>query len=187
MIISNSKNVQIRNGVFETNSSSSHSISFTRTHRRNYHFYNINDENKIVVKLGEYGWGYDTLTSPDEKLSYILTMIAQSVLERWNLNKVSAENIQADFQFQDIEKLILDNTEYKGIVLDKDVYNGGDFYIDHQSFYMDYRYFLDDYKVTLENYLFDNSVIVIIDNDNYPHYEDDEEDWEIAKNFGGIE
>lgn len=139
--------------------------------------YYVNDENKIVVKLGEYGWGYDTLTTTDEKLSYIITMIAQSVMERCNLNKVSAENIYEDFQFQDIKKLILDNTEYKGIVLDKDVYNGGDFYINHQSFYMDYRQFLDDYAVSLENYLFNSGVIVIIDNDNNPHYEDDEEDW----------
>lgn len=41
MIISNSKNVQIRHGVFETNSSSSHSISVSRTDDKDYHFYNI--------------------------------------------------------------------------------------------------------------------------------------------------
>lgn len=61
--------VKTRVGVYETNSSSMHSLTF----------YGGADIDKvcsdktetIVLGTGEYGWGYETLSSPLEKMDYL--------------------------------------------------------------------------------------------------------------------
>lgn len=61
---------QIRKGVFETNSSSTHSIT-------------ISGEDKFVypkflpnISFGEYGWEQESYSDFVDKLSYVITMIA---------------------------------------------------------------------------------------------------------------
>jgi len=60
---------QIRLNVFETNSSSTHSIAITKNN-------NVVDyPDSINFKFGEFGWEKDTLSSVDEKASYLYTAI----------------------------------------------------------------------------------------------------------------
>jgi len=60
---------KVRFGMFETNSSSVHTLSFSNRIS--------NDEDidcrevTIVLGIGEYGWGYEVLTTPLEKMDYL--------------------------------------------------------------------------------------------------------------------
>lgn len=57
--------VQIRNGVFETNSSSTHSIVLADK--------NVEPGLFVDFSMGEFGWSFDKLTTTDEKASYLYT------------------------------------------------------------------------------------------------------------------
>ena len=57
--------VQIRNGVFETNSSSTHSIVLVDK--------NVEPGLFVDFSMGEFGWSFDKLTTTDEKASYLYT------------------------------------------------------------------------------------------------------------------
>lgn len=59
---------QIRRGVFETNSSSTHAICITKDN-----MYQI--EKHIDFRFGEYGWEYREYDTPHEKASYLITAI----------------------------------------------------------------------------------------------------------------
>lgn len=62
---------QTRKNVFETNSSSVHTITISK------HAYNrTNVPNTLIFEYGEFGWGIDTLDTPEEKASYLYTAIA---------------------------------------------------------------------------------------------------------------
>ena len=115
-------NINIRHGVFETNSSSSHSISISKDKKGNFfdrdlhpnghdiiyrkasdlaHIYGVDkseiweyfdkclgiteeDVEKIVLlEGGEYGWEYDVLSEPIEKLDYIYTYIVNTTTEQF--------------------------------------------------------------------------------------------------------
>ena len=58
--------VKIRKGMFETNSSSTHTIIIT----------DKNCEPGAIVdfRIGEFGWGFDRLDTIDEKASYLYTI-----------------------------------------------------------------------------------------------------------------
>lgn len=60
--------LKIRNGMFETNSSSCH--SFIKGNDPNPRIVKDNDLN-IILGVGEYGWGYDELNVWLEKADYL--------------------------------------------------------------------------------------------------------------------
>ena len=86
-----------RGNVFETNSSSAHSLAFGTSKiirgagwgmpedeidfsNPLYHLYEIPNCYKgctLYEWLGEYCWGYDVLSTPQEKFSYLITGIYQ--------------------------------------------------------------------------------------------------------------
>lgn len=57
--------LQIRNGVFETNSSSTHSIVLADK--------NVEPGLFVDFAMGEFGWSFRKLTTTDEKASYLYT------------------------------------------------------------------------------------------------------------------
>ena len=85
----------IREGVFETNSSSTHSIALNPKSYSKYEakFHDVNSENKIQVRLGRYGWGYEVLYSSDEKLSYIMTMLVLNLIDFVSPPSIISENL----------------------------------------------------------------------------------------------
>ena len=163
--------IQIRQSVFETNSSSTHVIalngkSYSKVENK---FYRLTEDNKVLVNLGEYGWGPDYLEGSDNKLSYLMTMICMNCIQEGC--ETFSEVYESDY-FYEIETFIKENTTYFGIVIDRsgdntDRLDTGDFYIDHQSLYNSYKEFLDDYDLTLYDYLFNSKYYIIIDNDNH--------------------
>ena len=62
----------IRKSVFETNSSSAHTLCLTTDCRTKLNL-NIKD-NVLTVELGGYGQQEGRLTTPQEKLNYIFTL-----------------------------------------------------------------------------------------------------------------
>ena len=112
---------QVRRNVFETNSSSMHSLSIAK---RGITEYLHVDEctNKVVTEFSEFGWGYDEYNDPETKLSYLVTMIGES------RNCYSIEEIYETNDFKKINDVVSARCECDGIEI-KNV-NG---YIDHQS------------------------------------------------------
>lgn len=147
---------QIRRNTFETNSSSSHSI--TINNKGGLHSYDIpiteyffdeknNSEHKncIILHGGEYGWGEDTFSSAMEKANYV----AQEIEHTDN------EELKAWF-----EEVLKEETGAEEIV-----YNLGDGYIDHQSVGTVYDSISS--KEELKNFIFCRSSVLVIDNDNH--------------------
>jgi hypothetical protein len=142
---------QIRKGVFETNSSSTHSICVAKDCE-------LSIPKSIFFKSGEFGWGIDTLSSVQKKASYLFTALHYMNME------------------DNIEKMVSMLTE-EGIdvTLDED----RDGYIDHSSDLIDFISDVMGDKTKLLNYLFSDLSFVLTGNDNcdcdvkidvnYPH------------------
>src|SRR4051794_35085386 len=63
---------KIRRGVFETNSSSCHSISIASGAEVNDTLY-VNEEGVCDIHPGEFGWGYEQSRDASSKAAYALT------------------------------------------------------------------------------------------------------------------
>lgn len=68
------KHIQIRQGVFESNSSSSHSITIDNSYDTekvlNPHF-------KTFIRPGEFGWEFEKFNDFEMKLSYLWTLVSK--------------------------------------------------------------------------------------------------------------
>jgi hypothetical protein len=178
---------QIRHGTFETNSSSTHSLVLTNSLlniKRNIVFENIG--------FGEYGWGYEELKSPEDKISYLITLI------QYEDDGVKAIRIPAwdDPKREELEKEYSDaklkailNSKYfiwiddvvlnisgKKIELEKNVgyYDFG--YIDHQSLEPNIFYKSGNdifsmneksFKEFIKELIFTEKYFIAVDNDNH--------------------
>ena len=144
---------QVRRNVFETNSSSMHSLSIAK---RGVTEYLHVDEctNKVVTEFGEFGWGYDEYNDPETKLSYLVTMIGES------RNCYSIEEVYETNDFKKINDVVSARCECDGIEI-KNV----DGYIDHQSIDT-IDNLLKEYNCTIEEFIFDKGITLVIDNDN---------------------
>lgn len=138
---------QVRRGMFETNSSSSHSIVLSKSKQLTGKI--LAEDGRIVIRPGEFGWGVDRHTDAYTKASYCLTA--------WSNN---------DGLMDLLRKVIEKHTGMPvTLVTRSDDIDSGDWgYIDHQSIGM-----LDDVVKTeedLERFIFGPSTL-IIDNDNH--------------------
>lgn len=65
---------KIRQGVFETNSSSMHSVHIAESSKDTiYKTINPNEEGVIEISSGKYGWDEETFSSVNDKASYAFT------------------------------------------------------------------------------------------------------------------
>lgn len=149
---------QIRRGVFETNSSSCHSVSFEPKTEDKYDMnLDINDEDFVEVKLGEFGWEFGAYSDSETKLSYITTMAMLGSNTRDDLRKIN--------------EVVKEVMCCDGIIVLEPKNSWGDSicYIDHQSMYSDIDEFLEDNAggVSLEEYIFNPQYVLITDNDNH--------------------
>lgn len=74
--------VQIRRGVFETNSSSVHTLTITKNSN------NLKFPKKLIFDSGDYGWEHVCLTTPEEKASYLWESIKCILPDNENKNLV---------------------------------------------------------------------------------------------------
>ncbi len=175
---------QIRYGVFETNSSSCHTItisfkdvvecfSFKALYEDQSWDYGGNNNNIDTVELafGEYGWGPGTVYGEINKTKYLLTMVG--MLE----NFANEEEFYQTEGFKTINKVIKERTPYEnGIKMIDGSFNDNKWshfingYIDHQSSTDDYENlqdFCEKNNITVEEFIFNPEVFVMVDNDNH--------------------
>lgn len=164
---------QIRRGVFETNSSSMHSLT-VRKQGLNSTLPVDGLENKVITHFGEFGWGYDRYTDPENKLSYLVTMVVET-----HGNCYSMDELYKTEDFQKINDVVAEYCHCDGVLIDGRLeqaaswdgtklydWNEHDGYIDHQSV-EGIDSLLKSYDCTIEEFIFDKGIELIIDNDNY--------------------
>ena len=133
---------QIRNNIFETNSSSIHSVSIRGCNKNEYTEpdeeeikYSLNydeSDNYLHACLGEFGWEIESYDMPCEKLSYLLTMIcATSGIDTWWGDKKEdelREELSENECFKELNEKLIELSGTNGIYVDD-----MEGYIDHQS------------------------------------------------------
>lgn len=152
--------IQIRQGVFETNSSSTHSIVVQKKRKptlphyldRHGGFASYEDGVVTINEDNDFGWGWDVLDCWLDRLAYALADLEGE--QRKELIAVLAEHygIQVAHGYRD---------EYwpkKGKCPDYG-------YVDHQS-YGTLQKMLSASGISAIDFIFDDRYIVILDNDN---------------------
>lgn len=146
---------KIRSGIFETNSSSSHSIVISS---ENYVFPK-NDE--IYIETGEYGWEIETYESFSDKVSYALTFAVNYNPEKLEmLNRVLTNSLP-------LTKILYRGLKYEDYIeyLNDESYHYGLGYIDHQSVDRAAKIFKSEED--LFDFLFSENSYFTTDNDNH--------------------
>ena len=176
----------VRNNVFETNSSSTHSLSIKRNRSGKYDYnFPLQQNGKCPIIFGrnyDFGWGDAIYRDAYAKLNYLACMAFEchnqlmykvgreritqldeilNLKDMKKLNTVMKKNVKGFTGFsinsQDISRF---RTEPYRLYLN--------YSIDHQSWedYKNIDEFLSRYRITLENFLFNPNVVLIIGNDN---------------------
>ena len=163
----------IRNGVFETNSSSAHSLAYgteyilrgsrwyqpTMEHDFSNPMYRLDEvpDNyrgyRFYEWLGEFGWNGRPLRTPQEKFSYLLTQMADT-----------SEELHESTDYETIKEMVED------IGCEVVRRNNQDGYVDHESYGI-VKPSLFKSKKDLITYLFNDNLIVYIENDNSEYQE----------------
>jgi hypothetical protein len=142
----------IRRGVFETNSSSTHSITIG-SDTDLLGFSPNTPDNGIEIRPDYFGWNHEIYRSVESRLSYILIYIRD-----WSGDKHEKFT-------QVLTNVVNDHTGAVYIKLIEDEEEDG--YIDHQSVeYQNYHYLFEDPSV-LKTFLFSKDGYVETDNDNH--------------------
>lgn len=160
---------QIRRNVFETNSSSTHSICITKNDL-------LNDKRTFVdFTFGEFGWEYGTLTTIREKASYLYTGIYSVCYDDSKRLKYCLDSVKEtlssngiDCEFEEKSKSYWDNG-----------------YVDHGNELNDFVNDLVGDSDKLMRYLFSDDSFVITGNDNDESDVDINVDYEHNKYYKG--
>lgn len=146
---------QIRQGVFETNSSSTHSICIAKDN-------NYTIPKSVSFEFGEFGWEHNTLDSIYKKASYVYTgFVANNRVEDFKQLLLTLEEKGIEYM---CEEPVYEKYTYKGNDGRSYISNGG--YVDHSERLTE---LLDDLVANpqlLLNYLFSPLSFIITGNDN---------------------
>lgn len=153
----------IRQGVFETNSSSSHSLCIAVGELQDM----CHLAQKVITAItGEFGWAVETHYDFDTKLAYLYTSAARGIKLPSDFDSsVLPEELYTD-RIRMIERVVKNYTKCERVdfVVQKDNYYPFG-YIDHQSVGVPNEAFESDKVMT--NFLFNQHSFVHTDNDNY--------------------
>ena len=155
---------KIRKGVFETNSSSTHSLTIEST---SFLMDTIipDGEGVVTIKPGDYGWQWERFNDAYTKASYALTGV-QYVSNKEEALTNLKEVIQKHTLCEKIN-LIDGNENTHAIPQDSDDYDNEDYgYIDHQSIGEGKVEPLLFDKEKLHNFIFNKNSWLFLGNDN---------------------
>jgi len=149
---------KIRNAVFETNSSSSHSISVSDVNSDELmdNVMVMDENDNVVVEPGEFGWEEEVYNDSVTKASYMLTYIKNYCGDR-----------ESEFE-EMLKDVIKEQTGCNDVIFNESgdkYYNYG--YIDHQSSSNDQLHWVFENKETLRQFIFNRESILETDNDNH--------------------
>lgn len=165
----------IRNGVFETNSSSTHSVSIS-SGCAVYDTLVPDDDGNIVLTGGQFGWEWETYTDPQTKANYAAVYCSDSDGYTSELKSraskyremlidvikkhTGAKNVVFDFttDWEEARKL---GVETSYIDHQSAIYEGGDCDLAFKD------------EETLKNFLFNPASELETGNDNESRYGDD--------------
>lgn len=144
------KNKIIRNQAFESNSSSTHSLSISSASGV-YDSWTPDEEGKIYLTGGEFGWGYESYFDPQSKANYC-------AVDSWH----NQEKLEM------LIRVLKEHTGATEVVLDFscDDYKDKNYsYIDHQSAGTSDTAF--ESEKDLKDFIFNPRSELVIDNDNH--------------------
>jgi len=149
---------QIRRKVFETNSSSSHSLVYSKKDRGYNYDLPVDKDGVLTIPFGEFRWGPEILTTPMQKLSYYIT-------DNFSGQGIDVQEVYDTKEAKYLISIIKKNCPQVKEVRFKESEEDIDFgYVDHQSVGTSTG------ERDLEKLIFSNSIIILIDNDNSDHY-----------------
>ena len=152
-----------RKNVFETNSSSSHSITIADSGDL---INNLEIEDGFIKSSGgEFGWEEIIYSDAQTKLDYLVTFICENTMDKVEEFNISLLPNHLQKQFKMLEKAIKEFTGY-GLLLEPlrdECWAFG--YIDHQSSHVASEVFTSVSKI--KNFIFNPKSILRTDNDNH--------------------
>lgn len=152
---------QIRKNVFETNSSSSHSLTVSEGDITGQPFSDHTlREGVVIVGKGEYGWEFEQYYGIYDKLAYLITQINYEDIPQGDAATVTAELRESDPRFDMLCRVV---EEHTGVKLQ--VQPGSTGYVDHQSSDVGLELFDDEKQ--LRQFLFNSNSYIETDNDNH--------------------
>lgn len=153
---------QIRSNVFETNSSSSHSLTLSQEAlvpapfppqvlRRGY----------VDISLGEFGWEWQRYYDPIAKLSYLATQVTDGHVPEDCPDNMDVSTYEHNQELQMLGQVVKEHTG-----CEMRIYGSG--YIDHQSAKSDGANGMElfDDKEKLKRFIFDANSYIETGNDN---------------------
>ena len=155
--------IQIRKSVFETNSSSSHSLTMGSDDIVEQPFSAAVLRSGVVeLAVGEYGWEWRRYYQPKEKLAYLLTQITNGKIESGEPSEVTRGLRKEDPRAEMLCRVVEAHT---GCEL---VFNASEGYIDHQSAAGDGGNGLElfDDESVLRKFIFNSESCIQTGNDN---------------------
>lgn len=137
---------QIRKSVFETNSSSTHSLCISGGELEDSYL-RVNDDFETIVELGEFGWEIEEYSGQYAKASYLFTILQYND----ELTELAKEAITEYTKTQGVEVR-------------------GEGYVDHQSSDTLDELFVGsekEIKQNMINFVFNSGYTFNTDNDNH--------------------
>lgn len=153
--------IKTRQNVFETNSSSTHSISIASGSTADLtDLPYVNDEGIVNISTGEYGWEIETYRDCDDRLSYAATYALRN--EDYECKEVEMlEEVIREYTKAEI--ILFDGCNANTNSESTSFHDHG--YIDHQS--IDDAAEIFTSKETLAQFLFNPNSYFETDNDNH--------------------
>lgn len=147
-------NRKIRNSVFETNSSSVHSVIIGSKDYSSVEIFKPDKSMTVKFSGGEFGWSYDILSSSYEKANYIAVYLM--------LYDKDESRIKM------FEEVVKEMTTAQSILYEFMDSNGDseDSYIDHQGYEDSDWNCLFTEKAKLKEFIFNTKYSIMIANDN---------------------
>lgn len=153
--------IQIRKAVFETNSSSSHSLTLSKG---DVQMLTLPPEalsaGRIMIGCDDFGWDWERMYKPENKLTYLVTAAVHGELE----DGYSSEALTAEYRerYPKIDRLcrvVADHTGCELLLIP-----GSNGYVDHNSVGSDNVAYESDER--LRQFIFGTDAFVETGNDN---------------------
>jgi hypothetical protein len=155
---------QTRHLVFETNSSSTHSISIAASSDGVYDTIPVDDDGVVHLHGGNFGWEWDRYNDAETKANYCAIDAYNKYSETYNGPIVTDEVVEARIQM--LKEVIMEVTGAIEVVFDFTVNewdNNNNAFIDHQSSGTAHEAF--ENKETLKDFIFNPASVLWTGND----------------------
>ena len=190
MLMSNTMKIQIRKSVFETNSSSVHTLTITKNSN------NLKFPKKLIFDSGDYGWEHSCLNTPEEKASYLWEGIKSVFPNDANFGIVEhnkfvnsithilkSVGVKAVFKYNNPKYIKSKFGDYYYYEFYDKEGNEDDGWVDHCDELITFLYDVCFDKTKLLNYLFSTESFIKTGNDNededYPDEDYETKDYSI--------